>query len=73
MSVQSNNFSISINGKDKGCLINGEIGGSINASTDFGKLEEYQPLDNGEIVRNIIDIPIVDIIRNAVHVYAGVA
>lgn len=71
MSVQSNNFSISINGKDKGCLINGEIGGSINASTDFGKLEEYQTLENGEIVRNIIDIPIVDIIKNAVHVYAG--
>ena len=71
MSVQSNNFTISINGKDKGCLINGEIGGSINASTDFGKLEEYQTLDNGEIVRNIIDIPIVDIIKNAVHVYAG--
>ena len=71
MSVQSNNFTISVNGKDKGCLINGEIGGSINASTDFGKLEEYQTLDNGEIVRNIIDIPIVDIIKNAVHVYAG--
>lgn len=71
MNVQSNNFTISINGKDKGCLINGEIGGSINASTDFGKLEEYQTLDSGEIIRNIIDIPIVDIIRNAVHVYAG--
>lgn len=71
MNVQSNNFTISINGKDKGCLINGEIGGSINASTDFGKLEEYQTLENGEIIRNIIDIPIVDIIRNAIHVYAG--
>lgn len=70
MNVQSNNFTISINGKDKGCLINGEIGGNINASTDFGKLEEYQTLDSGEIIRNIVDIPIVDIIRNAVHVYA---
>ena len=71
MNVQSNNFTISINGKDKGCLLNGEVGGTINASTDFGKLEEYTTLDNGEIVRNIIDIPIVDIVRNAVHVYAG--
>lgn len=71
MNVQSNNFTISVNGKDKGCLINGEFGGSINASTDFGKLEEYRTLDNGEIVRDIIEIPIVDIIRNAVHVYAG--
>ena len=71
MNVQSNNFTISINGKDKGCLLNGEVGGTINTSTDFGKLEEYTTLDNGEIVRNIIDIPIVDIVRNAVHVYAG--
>ena len=71
MSVQSNNFTISLNGKDKMCLLNGEVGGSINASTDFGKLEEYETLDNGEIVRNIIDIPIVDIIKNAVHAFAG--
>ena len=71
MSVQSNNFTISLNGKDKMCLLNGEVSGSINASTDFGKLEEYETLDSGEIVRNIIDIPIVDIIKNAVHVYAG--
>ena len=71
MNVQSNNFTISLNGKDKMCLLNGEVGGSINASTDFGKLEEYDTLDNGEIVRNIVDIPIVDIIKNAVHVYAG--
>lgn len=71
MNVQTNNFTISLNGKDKMCLLNGEVGGSINASTDFGKLEEYETLGNGEIVRNIIDIPIVDIIKNAIHVYAG--
>ena len=109
MSVQSNNFSISINGKDKGCLINGEVGGTLNASTDFGKLEEFRNiyyektltketykkstyyykendeyiLDENEsisedktyytmeIIRDIIDIPIPDIIKNAVHVYAG--
>ena len=41
MSVQSNNFTISLNGKDKMALLNGEVGGSINASTDFGKIEEY--------------------------------
>lgn len=70
MSVQSNNFTISINGKDKMCLLNGEVGGSINASTDFGKLEEYSYIGE-EIVRNIINIPIVDIIKNAVHAFAG--
>ena len=41
MSVQSNGFNININGKDKMCLLNGEVGGNINASTDFGQLEEY--------------------------------
>ena len=71
MNVQSNNFTISISGKDKMCLLNGEFGGTINASTDFGKMEEYRTLDNGEIVRDIIDIPIVDIIKNAVQVYGG--
>lgn len=71
MNVQSNNFIISLNGKDKMCLLNGEVGGSVNASTDFGKLEEYETLENNEIIRNIIDIPIPDIIKNAVHVYAG--
>lgn len=71
MNVQSNNFTISLNGKDKMCLLNGEVGGSVNASTDFGKLEEYETLDNGEIIRNIIDIPISDIIKNAIHTFAG--
>lgn len=71
MNVQSNNFTISLNGKDKMCLLNGEVGGSINASTDFGKLEEYETLENGEIVRNIIEIPIPDIIKNAIHAFAG--
>ena len=71
MNVQSNNFTISLNGKDKMCLLNGEVGGSINASTDFGKLEEYETLANGEIIRNIIEIPIPDIIKNAIHAFAG--
>jgi hypothetical protein len=71
MSVQSNNFTISLNGKDKMCLLNGEVGGSVNASTDFGKLEEYETLENGEIIRNIIEIPIPDIIKNAIHAFAG--
>ena len=71
MNVQSNNFTISLNGKDKMCLLNGEVGGSVNASTDFGKLEEYETLENGEIIKNIIEIPIPDIIKNAIHTFAG--
>lgn len=71
MNVSSSNFTISINGKDKMCLLNGEVGGTINASTDFGTLEEYTTLSNGEIVRNITDIPIIEIVKNILHIYAG--
>ena len=70
MSVTANNFTVSLNGKDKMCLLNGEVGGAINASTDFGQLEEYSYVGD-QIVRNIVSIPIVDIIKNAVHTYAG--
>ena len=33
---------ISISGKDKMCLLNGEISGSIPASTDFGQVDFYE-------------------------------
>lgn len=71
MNVQANNYTINLSGKDKMCLLNGEVSGSINASTDFGTIEEYKTLDSGEIVSEINHIPIVEIIKNAVHVYAG--
>jgi hypothetical protein len=32
-------FTISLQGKDKMCLLDGSIGGSIFASHDFGKIE----------------------------------
>lgn len=71
MSVQTNGYTINLSGKDKMCLLNGEVGGSINASTDFGTIEEYETLDNGEIVSKTTRIPIIEIIKNAVHVYGG--
>ena len=36
----TNNFTISINGKDKMCLLNGEVSGSLESSVDFGTIEE---------------------------------
>ena len=71
MNVQSNNFTISLNGKDKMCLLNGEVSGTINASTDFGQYEEYTTSELGIITRNIVSLPIIEIIKNAVHTYAG--
>lgn len=40
-SQSANAYTISLQGKDKMCLLNGEVSGSIYASVDFGK-EEYE-------------------------------
>ena len=40
-SLTGNNYSISIDGKDKMCLLNGDLGGSLPASIDFGKIDTY--------------------------------
>lgn len=66
-SRSTNNFTINLTGKDKICLLDGSVGGSITAQTDFGKIEE----ENSEGIWEIRSLPIKDIIRNAVHVYAG--
>ena len=66
-SRSATNFTITIQGKDKMCLLNGEVGGSLTSSVDFGQIEEED--ENGNWV--IKKIPIPEIIRNAVHVYAN--
>ncbi len=66
-SSSTNNFTISIQGKDKMCGLNGEVGGSIVASTDFGTIEEMDSTG----VKKIIHLPLKDIIRNTVHLYGG--
>lgn len=66
-SRSTNNFSITIQGKDKMSLLNGEIGGTLESSIDFGCIEE----ENTEGIWTIRKIPIPEIIRNAVHVYGG--
>lgn len=40
-SINTTNTTISLTGKDKGCLLNGEISGVIGASTDFGQVDDY--------------------------------
>ena len=62
-----NNFSISIQGKDKMCLLNGEIGGSLESSIDFGAIEE-ENADGEWVIRKLT---IIEIIRNMVHTYGG--
>ena len=59
-----NNFTLSISGKDKMCLLNGDIGGIIEAETDFGQLEEA--IEETYVLRKI---PIKEIINNLVSIY----
>lgn len=64
-------YTLNLQGKDKTALLNGDLGGIISAPTDFGQLEDQDILDNGEQIITLTDIPIVSIIRNAVHFFAG--
>lgn len=62
-----NNFTISLQGKDKMALLNGEIGGSLTAlSYDFGTYD--QKLIDGSIEN--VKLQLKDIIRHVVHEYA---
>lgn len=66
-SRSTNNFTITIQGKDKMSMLNGDAGGTINSSVDFGTIEEED--QNGNWV--IRKIPIKEIIQNMVHQYGG--
>ena len=45
-SISTNNANINICGKDKMCLLNGDLGGSLPASVDFGCIETYDTIYN---------------------------
>lgn len=66
-SLNPNGFTINIQGKDKMCQLNGEIGGVLTSSIDFGKIEQINEL--GEII--YIPQTLRDIIREMVHTYGG--
>lgn len=64
----TNNYTVNISGKDKMCLLNGDLGGSLMASIDFGIEEYYNKINN---TTTYTPVPIERIIREAVHTYAG--
>ena len=66
-SRSTTHFTITIQGKDKMCLLNGEVGGTIGVQTDFGTIEE----EDADGIWTIRKIPIPDIIKNMVHSYGG--
>ena len=60
----TNKWTIKISGKDKMCLLNGDVSGHLPHETDFGK-EEYRDLENDTV--SYKDILIKDIIRYIVQ------
>ena len=67
-------YTINVQGKDKMCLLNGDIGGNITAlSVDFGKIDEEVTDENGMGTGEYVTKKVLmkDIIREAVHTYAG--
>lgn len=68
-SKNTNNFSISISGKDKMCRLNGEVSGNIMMTTDFGTIEEATKVNN-EYQISLTKLPIYTIIQNAIKEYA---
>lgn len=63
-SQSTNNFTINISGKDKMCLLNGDLAGALPHSVDFG-IEEYYDKNTG--ITTYTNIPIKNIIREAVQ------
>lgn len=55
---------ITIKGKDKMCLLNGEFSGHLPHETDFGKIDVY---DSDTDTKTTYDVPIKTIIQEAVR------
>ena len=66
VAFQPSSYVININGKDKMCLLNGELGGIFSSSVDLGQLEETT--ENGV---KLLKIPVKQIIRDMVHQYGN--
>lgn len=63
--LNNQGYTITIQGKDKMCKLNGEVGGVLSGSHDFGKLE----VQNEDGTVSYESLPVKDIIREAVHQY----
>lgn len=68
VSYTTNSYNITLQGKDKMCLLNGQVNGSFFASITFDNEEYY---DTATKTTTITKLPIKYIIQEAVHEYAG--
>ena len=65
-SLNGQGYQISISGKDKMCLINGDVGGALFAAHEFSII--YTTHADGTITKDYI--PVYEIIKEALHTYA---
>lgn len=72
-SLNGTNHTINLSGKDKGCLLNGEIGGSIPSTTNFGLMDYTEWDEDGNIIVTTTELPIKTIIQNIVASFGGEA
>ena len=67
-----NSYTVSVQGKDKMCMLNGELGGTVESLTaDFGKIKIEQRDKDGRLEIISEDIPLKTIIKESVHKYGN--
>ena len=70
-SINASSYTINISGKDKMCLLDGTISGTLSSNVDFGKWEEEEVLGFKDKSIKYFKKPVKEIIREAVHQFAG--
>ena len=61
----SNGYTVNISGKDKMCMLNGELGGTINSSASLDSYDEIDRNNNKRTIKN----PLKQVIRELVYHY----
>ena len=78
ITANTNSYTININGKDKMCLLNGDVGGALPSTIDWG-IEDYTEIvrksdgtvDASKTIHYHNPIPIQTIIREAIQNYGN--
>lgn len=61
----SNSYTVNISGKDKMCMLNGEVGGTFNSSVVFDSYDQIDKNGNKKVIKN----PLKQIIREMIYHY----
>ena len=61
----SNGYTVNISGKDKMCMLNGELGGTINSSASLDSYDEIDKNNNKRTIKN----PLKQVIKELVYHY----